>query len=271
MIHIAVAQLNSIDSLDANFAQVADQIQAAAKLNPKPEIIFFPENTLYFRINNKDTVEAVDRQHPIVKRIEKLAKDSGIFVHYTTAFAESGKIFNSSMLVSPEGVTEILYHKIHLFDVAIPGQPPISESQVFSRGESTCVFSIGEMNIGSTICYDLRFAELFGIYAKLGVQAIVVPSAFLVKTGQAHWMTLLKARAIESQCFVIASAQSGKHTSTKFPGEFRETYGHSVVFDPWGDQVALKEFGTGIFLVELDLARCEAVRRSIPMASHRRL
>ena len=271
MNYIAVAQLNSTDNIEANFSQVTEQIHAAAKLNPKPQIIFFPENTLYFRINSKDFIEAVNLQHSIVKKIEKLAESSGLYVHYTTAVEISGKIFNSSLLVSPDGKTEIIYNKIHLFDVAIPGQTPISESQVFSRGEFSRVFSIGDMNIGSTICYDVRFAELFGIYAKLGVHAVVVPSAFLVKTGQAHWMTLLKARAIESQCFVIASAQSGKHNSTKFPGEFRETFGHSAVFDPWGDLVAIKESGTGVFTASLDLTRCEAVRRSIPMASHRRL
>ncbi len=268
---IAVAQLNSTDNIEANYSQVAEQIRAASDLNPKPQIIFFPENTLYFRISNADTVQSVNTDHPVVKKIEDLARQNKMAVHFTTAFEVGGKTFNSSVLISAQGETEVLYHKIHLFDVAIPGQAPISESKVFSRGESSRVFKVGEMNIGSTICYDVRFAELFGVYAKQGVQAIVVPSAFLVKTGQAHWMTLLKARAIESQCFVIAAAQAGKHTSTKFPGEIRETYGHSVVFDPWGDLVVIKESGVGIITADLDLTRCENVRRSIPMASHRRL
>lgn len=271
MNHIAVGQLNSTDDIDVNFSQVAEQIRAAANLIPRPKIIFFPENTLYFRIYSKDSVEAVDLQHPVIAKIEKLTQESKLFVHFTTAVKVSGQVFNSSLLVSPEGKTEILYHKIHLFDVAIPGQTPISESSVFSRGEKSRVFKIGQMNIGSTICYDVRFAELYGIYAKLGVHAIVVPSAFLVKTGQAHWMTLLKARAIESQCFIIAAAQSGKHLSTKFPGEFRETFGHSVVFDPWGELVALKEYGAGVLSATLDFDKIENVRRSIPMASHRRL
>lgn len=271
MFPIAVAQLNSTDNVEKNLIQILDSIAEAAAKNPKPKVIFFPENSLYFRINSMDTVQALSMLDARIKKIDSLVKQLKMGVHLTTAIEQSGKIFNSSVLFSPNKNPRITYNKIHLFDVFIPGQQPIIESKVFSAGDSTQIFSIDHIYFGSSICYDIRFSELYSVYAKKNVHAIVVPSAFLVKTGQAHWMTLLKARAIESQCFVIAPAQSGKHESTKFPGEFRETFGHSVVFDPWGDQLALKESGTGMITAGLDLSRWESVRKSIPMSSHRRL
>ena len=271
MFPVAVAQLNSTDHVETNLKQILELIAVAAAKNPKPKVVFFPENSLYFRINSSDSVQAINMSDTSINQISVLANQLNIYVHLTTAMEQNGKTFNSSVLFSPNENPRIIYNKIHLFDVFIPGQQPIAESKVFTAGDSAQTFTLENILFGSSICYDIRFSELYSAYARKNVHVLVVPSAFLVKTGQAHWMTLLKARAIESQCFVIASAQSGKHESIKFPGEFRETFGHSVVFDPWGDQLALKESGVGVITAELDLSRWESVRTAIPMPTHRRL
>jgi deaminated glutathione amidase len=268
---IAVAQLNSTDNFESNLTQILDLISAAAKTHPRPKIVFFPENSLYLKVSNLDKVQAVKLLDSCIQKIDSFVKQVEICVHLTTATEQLNKMFNSSLLFTPGEAPRIVYNKVHLFDVFIPEQEPMIESAVFSPGEEPQIFSVEKIRFGSSICYDVRFSELYSAYAKENVQAVVVPAAFLVKTGQAHWMTLLKARAIESQCFVIAPAQGGRHLSSKYPGEFRETYGHSVVFDPWGTQLALKESGVGLIFAELDLNFWEQVRKSIPMSNHRRL
>ena len=160
--------------------------------------------------------------------------------------------------------------KPYLFDVDVVGAPQARESAAFSYGAKAQVITLNGWKIGLSICYDLRFSELYSKYAQKNVDVILVPSAFLVPTGKAHWHSLLRARAIESQAFIVAAAQSGDHQNAN--AQHRYTYGHSLVVDPWG--VVLKDLetpGADLAVVELDSAQLKKVREQIPMAKHRRL
>lgn len=267
---IAIAQLNSNDDVQKNLHTILDMIQQASLLPLKPEIIFFPENSLYFRIRSEDTPVAISETAPELKSLIAASLKSNIALHLTTPVSLNGEVFNASILIR-DGVSKFIYRKIHLFDISLEGQKPILESAVFKNGQDPSFFEMGSFKFGSTICYDIRFAELFSVYAAEPVDAVVIPSAFLVRTGQAHWMTLLRARAIESQCYVIAPAQHGRHLAKTGPAEFRETFGHSAVIDPWGDVVVLNESGTGLSYADLSKERINSVRKQMPMAAHRRL
>jgi len=164
-----------------------------------------------------------------------------------------------------------VYRKIHLFDVDVVGQKPVRESDVFARGTETSVFEIKGWKFGSSICYDVRFPELYLRYAREEVDAILVPAAFLTTTGRAHWEILLRARAIESQAYVLAAAQGGTHQGIK--GGTRETHGHSMIVDPWGLIVEEIQDSSEVRVARatLKVDRIEAVRRQIPMKNHRTL
>ncbi len=273
---IALAQLNSNDDIQRNLQQVIGLVsEAAGKVAlEKPELIIFPENSLYFRLDTKKSIHALELDSDVFKMLEDVAQKSQIALHLTTAFADQKhsetKFFNASILFRPGSKPEVLYHKIHLFDISLKDQKPIRESDVFLNGEKENIFEFNGLLFGSSICYDLRFSELYSHYAKKGVDVILVPSAFLVKTGLAHWEVLLRARAIESQCYVLAPAQSGRH-SGKNHDHFRDTFGHTMAIDPWGQVLSLLDSEIGLIYLNLDKNEINSVREQIPMGSHRRL
>jgi predicted amidohydrolase len=269
---IALAQLNSVNSLEKNIVQIEKLILSCDELpdSTKPKLMLFPENSLFFRIDENEKVKALNTSDEIFKKLQKLSIEKKMHLHLTSAIEEGGQIWNASVLISPIEKIKITYKKIHLFDIALSDQKPIRESDVFTQGDQTSIFEIEGIKFGSSICYDLRFSELYSKYAKAEVDVLLVPSAFLVKTGLAHWEVLLRARAIESQCFVLAAAQSGKHVSTTSE-QFRETYGHSMAIGPWGEILALKKQDTGLLFLDLDTELCVRVRKQIPMKNHRRL
>ena len=265
---IGIAQLNSNDSIPDNLNQIKKIILDAQK--EKPELIIFPENSLFFRIDQAAQVQAIGLEDDVVSELKDICALTGIKIHFTTAILEAGRVFNASVLIDTARNAMIAYKKIHLFDIDLSGQKPIRESDVFTHGSEPTVLKINELKVGNSICYDIRFSELYSVYAKAEVDLILVPAAFLVKTGQAHWEVLLRARAIESQCYVIASAQSGTHQS-KTGDLFRETYGHSMIIDPWGEIKAIRKDGVGIIFAEINRNLIEEVRKQIPMRSHRRI
>jgi predicted amidohydrolase len=185
---------------------------------------------------------------------------------------DGGKVSNATMRVTATEVTPV-YRKIHLFDVDVKGAPPVRESEQFRHGESSQIIEVRGWRIGLAICYDLRFAELFAKYAREGAHLLLIPSAFLVPTGKAHWHVLMRARAIESQAFVVAAAQSGVHRSGRGPSATkRETFGHSLAIEPWGRILKeSKKPGPAVFIAELDPELLRKARMQIPMAAHRRL
>lgn len=268
-LRVIVLQLQSIDDIQSNLDQI-ESLLTDVRAGEAPALVCLPENALYMRMREGETIPGLELSDPAFERMKIRAAEKNLVFHLGSVPLQwLGKLANSSVMIWPDGRIEASYQKIHLFDIALEGQKPIRESDVFHHGAGPRVFEMGEWKWGQTICYDLRFAELFGRYAKEHIDAMLVPSAFLKKTGEAHWHVLLRARAIENQCFVVAAAQAGIHVSSR--GQ-RETYGHSLVVDPWGRILAEGSADRpGKLELEIDRAEVDRVRRQIPMSLHRRL
>lgn len=258
--------MTSVDRLEANLQVVSKLFEQAC--SEGSELVVFPENTLFFRIRSGSKVESFDENGLDAQALKAKVDRAGVALMLTTAVqGEAGKLRNSTILFEPGQEPKAVYTKIHLFDVDVQGANPVRESEVFEHGSKPSQIQFRGWKIGLSICYDVRFAELYRSYAQ-DVDLILVPSAFLVPTGQAHWHTLLRARAIETQAFVAAPAQVGEHSSA---GETRLTFGHSLVIDPWGRVLTDMESSVGIKTLELSREAIEKVRRQIPMKAHRRL
>ena len=209
--------------------------------------------------------EADDR---VLATVREAAAKHGIWVHLGSVALRSDnedRLVNRGFVIDGRGQIRGQYDKIHLFDVDLPTGESWRESASYRGGEKAVVVRDTPVgHLGLAICYDLRFPALFERLSAAGAQAIALPAAFTVPTGQAHWHVLLRARAIEAGLFVIAAAQSGEHE------DGRRTFGHSLVVDPWGEILADGGEGNGLVFAEIDLARIEEVRSRIPVLAHRR-
>ncbi|MEN0058825.1 MAG: carbon-nitrogen hydrolase family protein, partial [Bdellovibrio sp.] len=229
---VATVQMTSVDDIEANFRQMEKALEKAF-IQERPRLVCFPENCLYLRLVEGEAVPGMELSHPILLKLASLAKQYDTHFHLgSVPLYLEGHLYNSSLLINPQGEIRPTYQKMHLFDIQLEGQKAFRESDVFRHGQHPHIIEVDGWRIGETICYDVRFAELFSQYARKEVDVILVPAAFLVPTGQAHWEVLLRARAIESQVYIIASAQGGVHKGVR-SGQ-RETYGHSLVIEPWG-------------------------------------
>lgn len=269
---VAVCQLTSIDDFRINLRQILDLLERLEA--DVPELVCFPENALYFRMREGAVVPGIEPRDEAVRAISQWAVSKGAVVHVgSVPLKRGGRLYNSSLVLTPDGAVHDNYQKIHLFDVDVEGAKPHRESDVFTHGAEPAVFSVKGWKIGSSICYDLRFSELYLHYSKLEVDALLIPAAFLVPTGQAHWEVLTRARAIECQAYVLAAAQGESHHGLQ--GGNRSTYGHSMIIDPWGVVVAETPGGFSeeqrILRATLSRERIKRVRAQIPMKSHRRL
>lgn len=270
-LEVAVCQLTSVDDVAANIQQILGLL-SQLEARP-PDLVSFPENALFFRLREGEVIPSLSLEDSRLEPLKNWARNFKSHIHLgSIPRDESGKLFNSTVLIDPSGTARDVYQKIHLFDVDVAGHKPVRESDAFAHGKSPAVIEIKGWKIGCTICYDLRFSELFLQYALQGVDVILIPSAFLVPTGKAHWEILTRARAIESQAYVLAAAQGGKHENSA--GNVRSTYGHSIIVDPWGEvlETLTDDFGDRrILRSTLSKERVESVRRQIPMKNHRRL
>jgi predicted amidohydrolase len=206
-------------------------------------------------------------QDEVLAAVRNAAAEAGIWVHLGSLAlkGDSGKLVNRGFVIDSAGDIRARYDKIHLFDVDLPTGESWRESAMYEAGhEAVIVPDTPVGKLGLTICYDLRFPALFGRLSEAGADLVSVPAAFTVPTGRAHWSVLLRARAIEAEMFVVAAAQAGHHE------DGRETYGHSLVADPWG--ALLLEMGEepGMAFAEIDLARIADVRSRIPVHQHRK-
>ncbi|MCL4768476.1 MAG: carbon-nitrogen hydrolase family protein [Hyphomicrobiaceae bacterium] len=205
--------------------------------------------------------------NPAVAHCRALARELGVWLHLGSMGVLVGpdKIANRSFLFSPEGRIAARYDKIHMFDVELPGGESYRESRNFEPGDKAVLAGLPWGTLGMTVCYDMRFPALYRALAKAGAELIAVPSAFTVPTGQAHWHALLRARAIEAQCFILAAAQAGAHESG------RSTYGHSIVVSPWGEVLAEADgVETSVILANVELKAVEEARRRVPSLQHDR-
>lgn len=234
------------------------------------KLVILPENCLFFRIHRNSPMKTFSSESTEIAELQRFVDQRSIYLILgSVPWHETQGPTNAMILLAPGVAPQTVYRKIHLFDVDVDGEKPQRESDVFAPGSEPATIDILGWKLGLSICYDLRFAELYLHYARAECDAILVPSAFLVTTGKAHWHTLIRARAIESQAYVLAPAQAGRHVSGSMS---RLTYGHSLIADPWGEiLVEGNSDRPEVLSTRLELSRLKKVRSAIPMARHRRL
>lgn len=265
---ILILQMTSVNSVEKNLRQIHNQLSQISSLSTF-DLISLPENSLYFHISrDKGKFPGMKLEDSAFKELQKYCEAHNICIHVGSVPLQTDTgVANATIWLSPRKDPQCVYQKIHLFDMEVEGHTPIRESDQFIQGHSPATIEVKGWKMGLSICYDLRFSELYSEYVKRGVHALLVPSAFTVPTGCAHWHCLLRARAIESQCFVIAAAQSGSH-----PGSRRVTFGHSLAYGPWGQDLGeIKKEGPGTLSLELNPTLLVEARQQIPMSQHRRL
>lgn len=204
-------------------------------------------------------------ENTALRALAKMARDHKVWIHAGSVKEahEGGKPFNASVLLNDRGEIEAVYRKLHLFDVVLPSGVPILESNSMRAGDHVVVADTPFGRFGMSICYDVRFPELYRTLRKRGAEILFVPSNFTEETGRDHWEVLLRSRAIENGCYVVAAAQAG----TKYHG--RASYGHSMVVDPWGNVLARIPDEPGVRVVDIDRAVLESVRSRLPFANRR--
>lgn len=260
----ACVQMCSGSNVDANVRVVDSLVGESAARGAC--FVATPENTTVLSTPADKLAHAEPLDGPTNRRLAEIARrhDVWLLVGSVAERVNETRCFNTSLLFDNAGELRASYRKIHLFDVDIPGAR-FQESAFVQPGSAleTCDTPIGRL--GLSICYDLRFPELYRGLTAAGATAIAVPSAFTVPTGEAHWHVLLRARAIETQAWILAPAQAGEH------GNGRRSYGHSLMIDPWGQVVAERPEGEGVVTAEIDLSQVARVRAGMPVSAHRRL
>lgn len=267
----AVVQLSSQSDVNENLERVRSLVLAAAK--DGAELVALPENFAFMgEEEEKRKIAEKVGDGPITSAITSAARDANVFVvagGMPEASGDRDRPFNTSLLVSPQGAIVATYKKVHLFDVDLADGTKLLESRATTAGDDPVVAEVasskGPIKLGMTICYDVRFPELYRKLVDHGVRIVTVPAAFTLTTGKDHWHVLLRARAIENQVFVLAPAQHGTHAKG------RKTYGKSIIVDPWGDVLAQAPEGEGYALARLDFAAQDRVRESLPCLTHRRM
>ena len=256
----ACVQVNASADLEDNIAQASRLIVDAAGAGAK--LVLTPENTTMIVRGREVTLAKAhpEASHPAIPAFAALAAKLGIWLSIgslTIRLSEEAAA-NRSYLFAPDGSLAARYDKIHMFDVNVPDGQVYRESSTFQRGEDAPIVPLPWGKLGLTICYDLRFPQLYRALAQAGADFLTVPSAFTRVTGRAHWHTLLRARAVETGCYVFAAAQCGDHDGG------RETYGHSLIVGPWGEVLAEADEAPGIILANIEPARVAEARAMVP-------
>ncbi|SAK40608.1 nitrilase/cyanide hydratase and apolipoprotein N-acyltransferase [Caballeronia pedi] len=260
---VAALQMVSTPDLERNLADAGRLIAEAARGGA--QLVLLPEYFCYmgFKDTDKLAIRETPGAGPIQQFLSDAAREHRVWIIGGTLplqSTEPDRVLNTTLVFDPAGKQVARYDKIHLFNFE-KGEESFDEARTICPGSEVRTFEAPFGRVGLSVCYDLRFPEL---YRKLGDCALmVVPSAFTYTTGNAHWETLLKARAVENQCYVLAAAQGGKHENG------RRTWGHSMLIDPWGEIVAVREEGMGVAAGGIDPQRIAAVRQSLPAYRHR--
>ena len=266
MTRIGVLQMTSGIDPAVNAATLVDAIGEAGAAGAA--MLFTPEMSgLIDRDRTRGAASIVTEDaDPVLAAVRAAAANAGIWVHLGSLAVRrpDGKFANRGFVIDPAGAIRARYDKLHLFDVDLPTGESWRESAAYVGGETAIVVDTPAGRLGASICYDLRFADLYRALSNAGATMLSVPAAFTRPTGAAHWHVLLRARAIEASAFVVAAAQTGVHQ------DGRETYGHSLVVDPWGEVILDMGEAAGLGFAEIDLERVEQVRARIPAIAHRR-
>lgn len=265
---VAAVQLQSTSSQERNLETAARLVERAAGYGAR--LVATPENTNFLGPHEEKVRRAETLSGPTCTLFSELARRHQVHL-LLGSFNEQGpsaeRCYNTSVLFAPDGAPLAVYRKIHLFDVDVDAEVRFTESATVEPGRETVVARTELGTIGLSVCYDLRFPELYRRLLDEGAELLTVPSAFTLSTGKDHWYALLRARAIETQCYLLAPAQSGRHDD----GGLRHSYGHSLIVDPWGQVVGSASDGPGLALAEIELDRVHRIRRAIPVREHRRL
>jgi predicted amidohydrolase len=266
---VAAIQMTSGHVVEDNLAAAAELLREAKDLGA--DIACLPENFSFIGLKDADKLKVAeaDGEGPIQDFLRDTARRLGLWIlGGTTAIKgdSAARVANASLLIDADGKRVARYDKIHLFDVAIPGRDEkYLESTHVMPGREAVIADTPVGKLGLSVCYDMRFPELYRDLVARGAEWLAVPAAFTVPTGRAHWETLLRARAIENLCYVVAPAQSGTHTSG------RETYGDTLIADYWGQVLSRLAKGSGVITADIDLAKQAETRARFPALDNRRL
>ncbi|MGD1926232.1 MAG: carbon-nitrogen hydrolase family protein [Paracoccaceae bacterium] len=262
----ALIQISASDDPVANLPVTEELIRQAAA--DGAEFVLTPEvtNIVSASRTRQNDVLSLEDDDRTLARLRDVSAELGIWLSLGSLALKSGdpdgRFVNRQFLIGRDGAIAASYDKIHMFDVELGGEESYRESKGYRPGERSALAETPFAKVGLTICYDMRFPSLYRTLAQAGAEILTVPSAFTVPTGRAHWEVLLRARAIETGCFVLAAAQTGTHEATR--GRVRETWGHSLAVNPWGEVIADGGTEPGVTMVDLDLAEVTAARAKIP-------
>lgn len=252
---------------------VAGNIDAAVKLIREAkalgaDYVQTPEQTSLMELDRASLFAHIveEERDPALAAFRELARELKVHLHVGSLAVKVSleKAANRTFFIDPTGAIMARYDKIHMFDVNLPDGESYRESNTYRPGESAVVAALPWCHIGLSICYDLRFPALYRALAEAGAEVLTVPAAFTKQTGEAHWHLLLRARAVETGCFVLAAAQGGHHENG------RDTFGHSIAIDPWGRVIAEAGIEPGVTIADIDLSLVADARRKIPALEHGR-
>jgi predicted amidohydrolase len=263
---LAAVQMTSGADKAENLTRATALIRKAARRGA--QLIGLPENFAWMGPEPEREANAETLDGPTLSAMGALAKEFGVTLlagSVLEAGAPGGRLYNTSVLFGPDGGRLAAYRKMHLFDVEVGDGQTYKESAAVAPGTEVVVATTALGKVGLSVCYDLRFPELYRRHSEQGAVLLTVPAAFTLATGKDHWEVLLRARAIENQAYVIAPAQQGRHPKDRL------TWGHAMIVDPWGLVTARASEGEGLAIAELDEALLAKVRRNLPALQHRRL
>lgn len=266
-IRLAAVQMCSTNDLAENLHRATERIREAADRGA--DVVALPENFAFMGSDEERAHAAQELNGEILGTLKALAREKAINILGGSFLVKSsdesdGRPYNTSVFLDREGNPAAVYHKIHLFDVSLTDGESYQESKHIRPGKEIVTVCREGATFGLTICYDLRFPELYRALARRGAQIVFVPAAFTMVTGKEHWMPLLQARAIESQVYMVASAQYGRHDAK------RQTHGHSAIVDPWGAVLAQAPERECVIYADFDAGYLKEVRRRIPVLEHER-
>ena len=265
---VTLVQTNSRDDKPVNLEQTERLLRAAIEADG-PDLVALPELVTYLggSVAGARASAEVLPGGPAYRMLQQIARDYRVHVHGGSLNeADGDRLYNTTVAFDPEGREIARYRKIHMFDVVTPDGTVYRESATYTPGAEIVTYAIGDVRVGCAICYDLRFGELFIALARAGADIIIVPAAFTLMTGKDHWDVLLRARAIETQAYILAPGQTGSYVED---GIERMSYGHSLVADPWGTVIARAQDGVGWVSARLDFDYLQRVRADLPSNRNR--
>jgi predicted amidohydrolase len=274
-VKITLVQMSSVADKTVNIATALKLVEQAVTAD-QPQLIALPETwssvggDFATKMREAEELPANESMSggESYEAMRKIAQEYGVVVHGGSINERVGdRLYNTTVVFSPEGRELARYRKVHLFDADTSAGTGYRESLEYGSGDKLVTYMAENLTVGCVICYDLRFAEQFLALRSLGAQLIVMPSAFTFETGRDHWEILLRARAIETQCWIAAPGMWGSHRGPR--GEERTTFGHTMLVDPWGNITACAPTGDGWITGAIDIDRMEMIRSAMPVMKHR--